>query len=171
MRAEPSPVDFSSSGQSDPHKLEVYPISSSPPDAAQPAIVPASEEEAEVLHASIKAGSVAQIVVAVIAVVGLIYLLKLVMVTTLTALLLAFILEPLVSGLSRLRLPRPAGAPIAVLLTLALAGGAHSFFSPRAGGIAPALPNKFRKIRRTFSHGRKRTTKKQDNTQAVIPAR
>src|SRR5438445_13469858 len=85
LRAEPSPVDFSSSGQSDPHKLEVYPISSSPSDAAQPAIVPASEEEAEVLHASIKAGSVAQIVVAVIAVVGLIYLLKLVMVTTLSA--------------------------------------------------------------------------------------
>src|SRR5256885_3074072 len=145
MRAEPSPVDFSSSGQSDPHKLEVYPISSSPSDAAQPAIVPASEEEAEVLHASIKAGSVAQIVVAVIAVVGLIYLLKLVMVTTLTALLLAFILEPLVSGLSRLRLPRPAGALIAVLLTLALAGGGSYFFFPRRGDFPPPLPKDFGK--------------------------
>jgi len=48
------------------------------------------------LQASIKAGSVAQIVVAVIAVLGLIYLLKLVLITTLTSLLLAFILEPLV---------------------------------------------------------------------------
>jgi len=94
MRAEASPVDFSPSGQSDPRKPEVSTIVGSPSDIAQPAIVPASEEEAEVLHASIKAGSVAQIVVAVIAVVGLIYLLKLVMVTTLTALLLAFILEP-----------------------------------------------------------------------------
>src|SRR5229473_8660767 len=100
MRAEPSPVDFSSSGQSDSHKLEVYPISSSPSDAAQPAIVPASEEEAEVLHASIKAGSVAQIVVAVVAVVGLVYLLKIVLVTTLFSILLAFILEPFVSRLA-----------------------------------------------------------------------
>jgi hypothetical protein len=54
------------------------------------------EEEGEVLHASLKAGSVAQIVVAAIAVLGLIYLLKVVLVTTLTAMLLAFALEPLV---------------------------------------------------------------------------
>ena len=121
MRAEPSPVDSSSSGRSDPLKSEVYPISRPPSDGGQRAIVPASEEEAEVLHASIKAGSVAQIVVAVIAVVGLIYLLKLVMVTTLSAMLLAFILEPLVSGLNRLRVPRAAGALLAVVLTLALA--------------------------------------------------
>src|SRR6266404_9953389 len=132
MRAEPSPVDFSSSGQSDPHKPELYPVSGSPSNAAQPAIVPASEGEAEVLHASIKAGSVAQIVVAVIAVVGLIYLLKLVMVTTLSAMLLAFILEPLVSGLNRLHIPRPAGALLAVVLTLALAGALSYFFYQRA---------------------------------------
>src|SRR5438445_10527769 len=85
MCAEPSPVDFPASGHPDPHTPAVYPICSPPSDAAQLAIVPASEEEAEVLHASIKAGSVAQIVVAMIAVVGLIYLLKLVMVTTLSA--------------------------------------------------------------------------------------
>jgi hypothetical protein len=55
-------------------------------------------DEAEVLQASIKAGSVAQIVVAGIAFIGLIYLLKVVLVTTLASLLLAFVLEPLVSG-------------------------------------------------------------------------
>src|SRR5439155_4217227 len=59
-------------------------------------------EEAEILHASIKAGTVAQIVVAVIAVIGLLYLLKLVMVTTLVAILLAFVLEPLVGRLPRI---------------------------------------------------------------------
>src|SRR5271165_1637940 len=53
-------------------------------------------EEAEILHASIRAGSVAQIVVASIAVIGLLYLLKVVIVTTLVAMLLAFVLEPLV---------------------------------------------------------------------------
>jgi predicted PurR-regulated permease PerM len=68
------------------------------------------------LHASIKAGSLAQIVVAVIAVLGLIYLLKVVLVTTLTAMLLAFALEPLVKQLCRIRIPRALGALLAVLL-------------------------------------------------------
>jgi hypothetical protein len=45
--------------------------------------VAAVVEEAELLHASVKIGSVAQIVVAFIAVIGLIYLLKLVLVTIL----------------------------------------------------------------------------------------
>ena len=71
---------------------------------------PARIEEEEVLHASIKAGSLAQIVVAGIAVLGLIYLLKVVLVTTLTAMLLAFALEPLVKQLCRIRIPRALGA-------------------------------------------------------------
>ena len=41
MRAEPSPVDSSSSGRSDPLKSEVYPISRPPSDGGQRAIVPA----------------------------------------------------------------------------------------------------------------------------------
>jgi hypothetical protein len=52
----------------------------------------AAVQEAEVLHASLKAGSIAQVVVAMIAIVGLLYLLKFVMVTGLAALLLAFLL-------------------------------------------------------------------------------
>jgi hypothetical protein len=46
-------------------------------------------KEVEILHASIKAGTIAQIIVAVIAMIGLIYLLKLVLVTTLVSVLLA----------------------------------------------------------------------------------
>ena len=67
--------------------------------------VAAVVEEAELLHASVKIGSVAQIVVAVIAVIGLIYLLKLVLVTILAAVLMAFVLDPLVNGLSRIKVP------------------------------------------------------------------
>src|SRR6476619_4961433 len=170
MRAEASPVDFSPSGQSDPRKPEVSPIVGSPSDIAQPAIVPASEEEAEVLHASIKAGSVAQIVVAVIAVVGLIYLLKLVMVTTLAAMLLAFILEPLVNGLNRLRLPRPAGALVAVLLMLVLAGGLSYFFYQRAVDFATDFPKYSGKIRITLARVRTETKKIEDSTRSVIAA-
>src|SRR5881396_2069146 len=108
MSVEPNPANAPSRPHVEPRKPAVYSISDPPAETVRPAAVAAVEEEAEVLHASIKAGSVAQIVVAVIAVVGLIYLLKLVMVTTLSAMLLAFILEPLVSGLNRLRIPRGA---------------------------------------------------------------
>ena len=45
-------------------------------------------EEEELLHASIKIGAVAQVVIAIIAAIGLIYLLKIVMVTALVAVLL-----------------------------------------------------------------------------------
>src|SRR5204863_5757417 len=85
-------------------------------------------EEAEILHASVKAGSVAQVVVAAIAVLGLIYLLKLVLVTTLSAMLLAFILEPLVCRLTRIGIPRAIAALCAVVLMVTLAVGLTYFF-------------------------------------------
>ena len=86
-------------------------------------LVATATDEAEILHASIKAGSVAQIVVAVIAVIGLIYLLKLVMVTALTSILLAFVSEPPVSRLVRIGIPRAAGALLAAVLLVGLVGG------------------------------------------------
>src|SRR5947208_15546448 len=63
-------------------------------------------EEAEILHASVKAGSVAQVVVAAIAVLGIIYFLKLVLVTAFSVMLLAFILEPLFGRFNRLGIIR-----------------------------------------------------------------
>ena len=113
----------------------------------QPDVLTAElSDEAEVLQASIKAGSVAQIVVAVIAVIALIYLLKLVLITTLVSVLLAFVLEPVVSGLARIRIPRAVGALFAVVLLIALAGGLlHSSMvgrsiSPRS---YPVIPGRF----------------------------
>ena len=60
----------------------IQPITQPPPAAVAPA-------EEEILQSSIRAGSIAQVVVAAVAVIGLIYLLKLVMITTLTGILLA----------------------------------------------------------------------------------
>lgn len=127
-----------------------------------------SSEEAEVLQASIKAGSVAQIVVAVIAVIGLIYLLKLVLVTTLASLLLAFVLEPLVSGLSRIRVPRGAGALFAVVLMLGMAVGLTSFFYGRAVDFATQLPKYSGKIRSTLAEFQQQTSQIEESTRSVI---
>jgi len=65
--------------------------------------VAAIEEEQEVLHASVRSASVAQMVIAIIAVLGLFYLAKPVLVTICTSLLIAFILEPLVALLMRIQ--------------------------------------------------------------------
>lgn len=138
------------------------PALSPPEDRADPS------EDAEVLQASIRAGSVAQIVVAVIAVIGLTYLLKLVLVTTLASLLLAFVLEPLVSGLSRIRVPRAFGALLAVLLMVGLAVGLTFFFYGRAVDFATQLPKYSGKIRSTLAILREQTSQIEESTRSVI---
>jgi len=125
-------------------------------------------EEAEILHASIRAGSVAQIVVASIAVIGLLYLLKVVIVTTLVAMLLAFVLEPLVGWFARIRVPRPAGALIAVAVLLCLAGNLTYFFYNRAVDFAIQLPQYSGKIRDTLATFRSQTTKIEESTRYVF---
>jgi predicted PurR-regulated permease PerM len=127
-----------------------------------------SSEDAEVLQASIRAGSVAQIVVAVIAVIGLTYLLQLVLVTTLASLLLAFILEPLVGGLARMRIPRAFGALVAVVLMVALAVGLIFFSYGRAVDFATQLPKYSGKIRSTFAVLREQTNQIEESTRSMI---
>jgi predicted PurR-regulated permease PerM len=109
-------------------------------------------EEAEILHASLRAGSVAQIVVAIIAIVGLVYLLKFVMVTVLIAMLLAFILEPLVHLLTSIAIPRAAGAFMAVVLAAGLAGGVGYFLCGRLGAFLAELPKDSDRIQRALEH-------------------
>ncbi|PYX85826.1 MAG: hypothetical protein DMG68_17090 [Acidobacteria bacterium] len=134
----------------------------------QPVLSAATQEEEEVLHASIKAGSVAQIVVAVIAVLGLMYLLKVVMVTTLSAVLVTFILEPVVHGLARLKIPRPVASMIAVVLIVALILGLAYFFYNRAVDFATELPNYSGRIRGALAKFRYQTSKIEESTRSVM---
>ena len=143
-------------------------ITSRQPDFVAPDVHAELEEDADVLQASIRAGSVAQIVVAVIAVVGLIYLLKLVLVTTLASLLLAFVLEPLVSGLARIHIPRAFGALLAVILMVGLAVGLTFFFYGRAVDFATQLPKYSGKIRSTLAVLREQTSQIEESTRSVI---
>lgn len=135
---------------------------------AQPDVHADPAEDAEVLQASIRTGSVAQIVVAVIAVIGLTYLLKLVLVTTLASLLLAFVLEPLVSGLARIHIPRAFGALLAAVLMVGLAAGLTFFFYGRAVDFATQLLKYSGKIRSTLAVLREQTSQIEESTRAVI---
>src|SRR5580700_933600 len=80
-------------------------------------------EEVEFLQSSVKAGTVAQIVVAATVVIWLIYLLKLVLVTALVSILLAYVLEPPVKWLGHVRIPRWLGSLLVVAAVLAMLGG------------------------------------------------
>jgi len=137
-------------------------------NSTEVAAIPLPAEEAEVLHSSLRAGSLAQIVVAVIAVLGLIYILKLVMVTTLTSMLLAFVLEPLVIQLRRLRMPRSIAALIAVAVLLAVSLGLTYFFYSRAVDFATQLPKYSGRIRDSLGKLRKQTSALEESTRNVI---
>ena|SRR5581483_5095526 len=142
------------------------------PEALGPVpVVPAeNQEEAEVIQASIKVGSIAQVVVAIVAVLGLLYIAKTVMVTTFVALLLAFMLEPVVKWLSRLHVPRWLGALVAVMLLLAVVGALTYFFYSRAVSFAEELPKYSGKIRATLAKLQSQTSKIEENTKsAIIP--
>jgi len=129
---------------------------------------PTTIEETEILHASIKAGSVAQIVIAVVAVIGLLYLLKLVMVTIFTSILLAFVLEPFVSRSARAGVPRWMGALFAVVLALVLGGCLSYFFYNRAVDFATQLPKYSGKLQSVLANLRAQTNRIEESTRAVI---
>jgi predicted PurR-regulated permease PerM len=113
-------------------------------------VAPSVIEEAEILHGSIKAGSVAQIVIAVIATIGLLYFLKFVIVTSVLALLLAFVLEPLVCHLRRIAIPRAIGAMVAVIMASVLVGGLGYFLYNQLDSFSSELPQYSARIRQSW---------------------
>lgn len=136
-----------------------------------PVLVPEEAvEEVEILQASIKAGSVAQIVVAMIAVIGLIYLLKFVLVTTLISILLAYVFEPPVKWLSRLRIPRWMGALIVVSAAVTLLVGLAFFSYNSALQFTDQLPAYSARIRDTIGSIRYRADRIADQARSIVEA-
>src|SRR5438093_13578014 len=168
MRARTSSQAASSPEQSSPGP-EFAVIHSPQTNSGSEALTSAaSTEEEELLHASLKAGSVAQIVVAVVAVLGLLYVLKLVMVTTLTSMLLAFVLEPLVWQLRRIRVPRAAAALLAVLLMAGTGASLTYFFYNRAVDFATQLQQYSGRIRETLGKFQEQTSTIEESTRSII---
>jgi predicted PurR-regulated permease PerM len=122
------------------------------------------------LTRSLKAGSVAQIVIAMAAGLVICYVGKLVLVTLLVSILLTFMLEPLVGLLQRIRIPRSVGAIFAVLVLLAAVYGASYFFYNRAVSFAQELPRYSQKIRGKLANVRNKTTELEKTTQRVLPS-
>jgi len=120
------------------------------------------------LGASVKAGTVAQIVVAIVATIGLIYLLKLVLVTALASMLLAYVLEPAVAAMARLHVRRSIGALLVVTSTVILAVGVCYFSYNRALDFTSELPSYTASLRESLSSIRSKADKLADQARSVV---
>src|SRR5262245_31843051 len=105
------------------------------------------EQDKRKLNATLRAGAIAQIVLGVAVVLFICYAAKLVLITLMVSILLAFMLEPLVGLLERVRVPRSLGSALAIVLLLALTYGASYFFYSRAVSFAHELPKYSDRIR------------------------
>jgi predicted PurR-regulated permease PerM len=121
------------------------------------------------LNTVLHAGAVAQIIVGATVILAICFIAKLVLVTLLVSILLAFMLEPLVSLLERIRLPRAAGAFLAILVMLAAMYAGSYFLYGKAMSFVHELPKYSDKIRDMLSHVRQQTSELEKTTQQVFP--
>ncbi|HVN20203.1 MAG TPA: AI-2E family transporter [Dongiaceae bacterium] len=140
--------------------------SQQPPVPAE--IVEQATEQVETLHASIKVGTVAQVVVALIATIGLLYLLKLVWITILVSILLAYVLEPPVAVLVRWKLPRWVAATVVIILACCVTLGLLYFSYNRAVDFANELPRYSATLRKTIGKVRARADKLAHQATSVV---
>jgi predicted PurR-regulated permease PerM len=154
------------------YRLDHAASESTPPVNPETAeIVEKAAEEVETLHASVKAGTVAQVVVAIIATIGLVYLLKLVLVTVLASMLIAYVLEPLVRGLTRLRIPRSVGSLLVVTAAVILAAGVCYFSYNRALDFTNELPRYTATLREDLGSIRSKVDQLADQARSVVESK
>ena len=121
------------------------------------------------LNAALRAGAVAQIIVGATVILAVCYIAKLVLVTLLFSILLAFMLEPVVNLLEKVRLPRRAGAFLAVLFMLALMYAGSYFLYGKAISFVHELPKYSDRIRSHLAHFRQQTNELEKTTKQVFP--
>ncbi len=120
-------------------------------------------------YTAIRAASTALVIIAGAVVLAVCYMAKLVLVTLMLSVVLAFVLEPVVAVLERIRVPRSVGALVAVLLLVGTGYGASHFFYNRAVSFAQDLPKYSQKIKGMLAHLKQQTDQIQQTTQKVLP--
>ena len=121
------------------------------------------------LNTAVHAGAVAQVILAAAVILAICYIAKLVLVTLLFSILLAFMLEPVVNLLEKIRLPRAAGAFLAVLFMLALMYAGSYFLYGKAMSFVHELPKYSDNIRSHLAHFREQTSELEKTTKQVFP--
>src|SRR5215475_11776519 len=149
-------------------------MSSQRRELAPASIEPVREAQQEVeipddLLTHVATASAAQVVIAVAIVFAVCYVAKLVMITIASALLLAFMLEPIVGHLQRWRVPRAAGSFLALTLLLGSVYGVGHLSYNSALAFVDDLPKYSYKIRETLLQFRQLSVKHKTTTETILP--
>ncbi|UXC39159.1 AI-2E family transporter [Cupriavidus gilardii] len=132
----------------DPRDDEPAAAASAPPAAAEPFRGPGS---ARALPIAIQRGSLALVVLATLACLYALHVAKAFVIPVVLAVILTYLLDPLVSALHRQRLPRPIGATLVLLgLVAVLLCGAY-LLQGQVEAIVDRLPEIARKLSRSLS--------------------
>jgi predicted PurR-regulated permease PerM len=142
-----------------------------PEEAPDAELVAQEQEKRETrkLNATVRAGAIAQIIVGATVVLAICYIAKLVLITLLVSILLAFMLDPVVKLFERIRIPRSAGAFLAVLMLMAAIYAGSYFLYYRAVSFAHELPKYSDKIRGKLARVRQQTSDFEKTSQQMFP--
>jgi predicted PurR-regulated permease PerM len=147
-----------------PSSLKSQPQSPSPVE-----VVENLEDGVQDVHEELRKATITQITLTLIAVLAMCYVAKIVLVTIFTAILIAFILAPIVSGLQRIRLPRAVGSALAVLLLLGVLYGLSCFFYQRAIDFAHQVPQMSGEIKKIVGKYQQNAESIRNSAQNVVP--
>ncbi len=109
------------------------------------------------------------VILAAAAVLSLISVAKLILVVILTAILMAFVLAPVVDGLANFRIPRQLGALLAVSLLLAVVGTVGYLSYARALDFMSQMPEYRTRIQHIVNDIRQRAEQFEKTTEDVLP--
>jgi predicted PurR-regulated permease PerM len=132
--------------------------------------IPPAMVDAEELHRSIRAGTTAAIIIAVIMGLTVAYYAKLPLIVLLVAILLSFILAPIVELFQKLKVPRALASLVTILLFVALMYMLAQVSYSKAVSFAQDLPQYSEKIREVVGKVRLRAQQFQKTTETVLPA-
>src|SRR6185437_9135732 len=127
-------------------------------------------EGVQEVHEELRKATITQVTLTILVVLAICYFAKLVLVTICTSILIAFILEPLVRLMCRIRIPRAVGSGIAILLVLVVLYGLSYFFYQRAIDFAHQLPRMQGEIKKVVGKYQKSAEQIRQSTQSVMPA-
>ena len=142
---------------------------SQPSDEADAHAESLQQSEERKLKQAVGASSRALVLIAIAIVLVICYFAKVILVTLMVSVLLAFVLEPLVDLLERFRVPRSAGALLAVVLLLGICFGASYFFYNRAISFAHELPRYSREIRGSLAKFSRQSEDLKRTTSQILP--
>ena len=136
------------------------------PEPAAPVPVPAAPTDRPV---PARSGNTALIILAVMSVLAACYVAKLPIIVLLLAVLLAYVLAPVIDVLMRLRIPHALASAIAVALFLGLTYGVLVVSYNSAVDFSQQLPKYSRNIRQVVEQFRHRAKQLQQTTETVLP--